>query len=172
MLNLILNDDGKMLHIALEEKGWASPLPVPRQGSLLSYSLPLPQCPEWRPARGQDLPPPELGPSQSRRAGRPSSPLGYTAETQGLTCCPQEGGSLGPPRFLWSEVWQGRPPPGDAPGREGRLSSGWVGGAEGGPLRGGEGQPPSSRAEGLLFLHGLESNPGSSLQTEEEAGLP
>ena len=24
----------------------------------------------------------------------------------------------------------------------------------------------------LLFLHGLESNPGSSLQTEEEAGLP
>ena len=27
-------------------------------------------------------------------------------------------------------------------------------------------------AEGLLFLHGLESNPGSSLQTEEEAGLP
>ena len=32
--------------------------------------------------------------------------------------------------------------------------------------------PPSSRAEGLLFLHGLESNPGSSLQTEEEAGLP
>ena len=30
----------------------------------------------------------------------------------------------------------------------------------------------SSRAEGLLFLHGLESNPGSSLQTEEEAGLP
>ena len=32
--------------------------------------------------------------------------------------------------------------------------------------------PPSSRAEGLLFLHGLEGNPGSSLQTEEEAGLP
>ena len=32
--------------------------------------------------------------------------------------------------------------------------------------------PPSSRAEGLLFLHGLESNPGSALQTEEEAGLP
>ena len=32
--------------------------------------------------------------------------------------------------------------------------------------------PPSTRAEGLLFLHGLESNPGSSLQTEEEAGLP
>ena len=32
--------------------------------------------------------------------------------------------------------------------------------------------PPSSPAEGLLFLHGLESNPGSSLQTEEEAGLP
>ena len=32
--------------------------------------------------------------------------------------------------------------------------------------------PPSSRAEGLLFLHGLESNPGSFLQTEEEAGLP
>ena len=31
---------------------------------------------------------------------------------------------------------------------------------------------PSSPAEGLLFLHGLESNPGSSLQTEEEAGLP
>ena len=30
--------------------------------------------------------------------------------------------------------------------------------------------PPSSRAEGLLFLHGLESNPGSSLQTEEGAG--
>ena len=29
-----------------------------------------------------------------------------------------------------------------------------------------------SRAEGLRFLHGLESNPGSSLQTEEEAGLP
>ena len=27
--------------------------------------------------------------------------------------------------------------------------------------------PPSSRSEGLLFLHGLESNPGSSLQTEE-----
>ena len=26
--------------------------------------------------------------------------------------------------------------------------------------------PPSSRAEGLLFLHGLESNPGSSLQTD------
>ena len=32
--------------------------------------------------------------------------------------------------------------------------------------------PPSSRAEGLLLLNGLESNPGSSLQTEEEAGLP
>ena len=32
--------------------------------------------------------------------------------------------------------------------------------------------PPSSRAEGLLFLHGLESDPVSSLQTEEEAGLP
>ena len=31
-------------------------------------------------------------------------------------------------------------------------------------------EPPSSRAEGLLFLHGLESNPGSSLQTDEEAG--
>ena len=30
----------------------------------------------------------------------------------------------------------------------------------------------AARAEGLLFLHGLESNPGSSLQTEEEAGLP
>ena len=29
--------------------------------------------------------------------------------------------------------------------------------------------PPSSRAEGLLFLHGLESNPGPSLQTPEEA---
>ena len=28
------------------------------------------------------------------------------------------------------------------------------------------------RAESLPFLHGLESNPGSSLQTEEEAGLP
>ena len=28
--------------------------------------------------------------------------------------------------------------------------------------------PPSSRDEGLLFLHGLESNPESSLQTEEE----
>ena len=27
--------------------------------------------------------------------------------------------------------------------------------------------PPSPRAEGLLFLHGLESNPGSSLQTED-----
>ena len=26
--------------------------------------------------------------------------------------------------------------------------------------------PPSSRAEGLVFLHGLESNPGSSLQTD------
>ena len=32
--------------------------------------------------------------------------------------------------------------------------------------------PQSSGDEGLLFLHGLESNPGSSLQTEEEAGLP
>ena len=32
--------------------------------------------------------------------------------------------------------------------------------------------PPSSRDVGLLFLHVLESNPGSSLQTEEEAGLP
>ena len=32
--------------------------------------------------------------------------------------------------------------------------------------------PPTSRAEGLLFVHGLESNPGSSLKTEEEAGLP
>ena len=29
--------------------------------------------------------------------------------------------------------------------------------------------PPSSPAERILFLHGLESNPGSSLQTEEEA---
>ena len=28
--------------------------------------------------------------------------------------------------------------------------------------------PPSSRDVGLLFLHGLESNPESSLQTEEE----
>ena len=33
-------------------------------------------------------------------------------------------------------------------------------------------KPPSSRDEGLLFLPGLESNPRSSLQTEEEAGLP
>ena len=32
--------------------------------------------------------------------------------------------------------------------------------------------PPSSRSEGLLFLHGLESNPESSLLTEEEALLP
>ena len=32
------------------------------------------------------------------------------------------------------------------------------------------GTDPSSRAEGILFLHGLESNPGSPLQTEE-AGL-
>ena len=29
-----------------------------------------------------------------------------------------------------------------------------------------------SRAEGLLFVHGLDRNPGSSFQTEEEAGLP
>ena len=29
--------------------------------------------------------------------------------------------------------------------------------------------PPSSRDEGLLFLHGLESNPESSLQTPQEA---
>ena len=43
------------------------------------------------------------------------------------------------------------------------------------PLRGLEGVPGlpgAPQAEGLLFLHGLESNPGSSLQTEEEAGLP
>ena len=32
--------------------------------------------------------------------------------------------------------------------------------------------PPSSRNEGLLFLPDLESNPESSLQNEEEAGLP
>ena len=32
--------------------------------------------------------------------------------------------------------------------------------------------PPSSRAEGLLFLPGLESNHESSLKSEEEAGLP
>ena len=32
--------------------------------------------------------------------------------------------------------------------------------------------PPLSRAEGLLFLPGLESNPESSLQTEEEARHP
>ena len=32
--------------------------------------------------------------------------------------------------------------------------------------------PPSSRAEGLIFLHGLETNHESTLQTEEEAGLP
>ena len=31
--------------------------------------------------------------------------------------------------------------------------------------------PPSSRAEGLLFLPGLESNHESSLKSEEEAGL-
>ena len=36
------------------------------------------------------------------------------------------------------------------------------------PQRRGAGSP----YEGLLFLHGLESNPGSSLQTEEEAGPP
>ena len=29
--------------------------------------------------------------------------------------------------------------------------------------------PPSSRDEGLLFLHGLESNPESSIQTPQEA---
>ena len=29
--------------------------------------------------------------------------------------------------------------------------------------------PPSLRDEGLLFLHGLESNPESSLQTPQEA---
>ena len=34
-----------------------------------------------------------------------------------------------------------------------------------------ESQPGDLRKVGL-FLHGLESNPGSSLQTEEEAGLP
>ena len=34
------------------------------------------------------------------------------------------------------------------------------------------GKPGVLQSEGLLFLHGLESNPGSSLQTEEEAGLP
>ena len=28
--------------------------------------------------------------------------------------------------------------------------------------------PPSSRAEGLLFLHGLESNPGSGLHARGE----
>ena len=32
--------------------------------------------------------------------------------------------------------------------------------------------PRSSRDEGLIFLHGLETNHESSLQTEEEAGLP
>ena len=32
--------------------------------------------------------------------------------------------------------------------------------------------PPSSRDDGLLFLHGLESNHESSLKSEEEAGLP
>ena len=32
--------------------------------------------------------------------------------------------------------------------------------------------PPSSRDEGLLFLPGLESNHESSLNSEEEAGLP
>ena len=32
--------------------------------------------------------------------------------------------------------------------------------------------PPSSRDEGLLFLHGLESNPESSLQTPQEACFP
>ena len=32
--------------------------------------------------------------------------------------------------------------------------------------------PPSMRDEGLLFLPGLESNPESSLQTEEEARHP
>ena len=36
----------------------------------------------------------------------------------------------------------------------------------------GPGGKSCTRAEALLFLHGLESNPGSSLQTEEEAGLP
>ena len=30
----------------------------------------------------------------------------------------------------------------------------------------------SSRDEALIFLHGLETNHESSLQTEEEAGLP
>ena len=32
--------------------------------------------------------------------------------------------------------------------------------------------PPSSRDEGHLFLHGLESSPKSSLQTSQEAWLP
>ena len=32
--------------------------------------------------------------------------------------------------------------------------------------------PRSSQDEGLIFLHGLETNHESSLQTEEEAGLP
>ena len=31
--------------------------------------------------------------------------------------------------------------------------------------------PRSSRDEGLIFLHGLETNHESSLQTEEQAGL-
>ena len=35
-----------------------------------------------------------------------------------------------------------------------------------------KGKARAELREGLLFLHGLESNPGSSLQTEEEAGLP
>ena len=32
--------------------------------------------------------------------------------------------------------------------------------------------PPSSRDEGLLFLHGLDRNPESSIQTPQEAWLP
>ena len=64
----------------------------------------------------------------------------------------------------------GLTPPGRLPRVHGSYEQLWAGRAL--QLEETPETPPSSRAEGLLFLHGLESNPGSSLQTEEEAGLP
>lgn len=90
-------------------------------------SLPFSQCPEQCPARSQYLSPLAGTPAVTQAKETHPTP-GHTTEIRELTCCPWGGWQPGAVMLFTSEAWQGRPPPGDAPGREGRLSTGLGGG--------------------------------------------
>ena len=111
---------------------------------------------------------PAVSPATRAMAPAPNSPL---AATRGCVLpghCPERR-----PRLVPSTPCLGARSSGQRPGQRGR----WLEGCSPprpkptalarGLCRGAA--PPSSRAEGLLFPPGLESNPESSLQTEEEA---